>query len=117
MLRAIAYLLACAGGAAAWVVASRISGEAEAWDDQLYFEAALPALGAFVALLGFGMKERVGALGIAASVGQIAGLAATRGEHEMWPVDLALLSVQAIPFGICAWLGSVGRRLLGGAFR
>ena len=56
-------------------------------------------------------------IGIAASVGQIAGLAVTRGQHEMWPVDLAILSAQAVPFGICAWLGSGARRLLGGTFR
>jgi hypothetical protein len=117
MKRTLAYLLAAAGGAAAWVVACRTTGQAEAWDDVFYLQRALPALGGFALLLGFWLRERVGMLGIAASVGQIAGLAVTRGQHEMWPVDLAILSAQAVPFGICAWLGSGARRLLGGTFR
>jgi len=117
MKRSLAYVLAAFGGAAAWVVASRTTGQAEAWDDVFYLQSALPALGGFAALLGFWLRERVGGLGIATSVGQIAGLAVTRGQHEMWPVDLAILSAQAIPFGICAWLGSGVRHVLGGTLR
>ena len=117
MKRSAAYTFAFLGGAAAWTIASRIGGEAEAWDAPVYLEAALPALAAFVALLGFWLRERVGALGIAASVGQMIGLAATRGEHAMWFVDAAFLSAQAIPFGVCAWLGGRVRGALGATLR
>ncbi|MFK7742745.1 MAG: hypothetical protein AB8H80_20700 [Planctomycetota bacterium] len=121
MKRASAHILALGGGAAAWIWACHTSGESEAWDDAIYRQAALPALGALAALLGFWLRDRPSSLGLAASVGQMLGLAATRGEHAMWPVDVAILSGIAIPLGLSAWLGGTLRRVLaralGGAAR
>jgi len=48
-----AYAVAAVGGAATWLMVSTIGGRREAWDSDLYFSVALPAIGALTALLGF----------------------------------------------------------------
>ncbi len=53
-----AYAVAAVVGAATWLVVSTIGGRREAWDSELYFSVALPAIGALTALLGFLLPHR-----------------------------------------------------------
>jgi hypothetical protein len=53
-----AYVVAGLVGAATWLVVSTASGRREAWDSDLYFSLALPAIGLAVALLGFLIPQR-----------------------------------------------------------
>jgi hypothetical protein len=53
-----AYVVAGLVGAATWLVVSTVGGRREAWDSDLYFSVALPAIGLVVALLGFLIPQR-----------------------------------------------------------
>jgi hypothetical protein len=53
-----AYALASVVGAATWLTVSTIGGRREAWDSDLYFSVALPAIGVLTALLGFLFPQR-----------------------------------------------------------
>lgn len=117
MKRVLAHVLAATGGAAAWIAACRVSGHPEAWDGPLYPEAVLPALALLAAVLGAWVRERPAPLGIAVGLGQMVGLAVTRGPDPLWPVDVGILAALAVPMGLCAWIGAGLRRLGGSAAR
>lgn len=54
----IAMGVAVAAGAATWLYVAQVSHRREAWDSEIYFSVALPALGLLVAALAFAVPLR-----------------------------------------------------------
>lgn len=109
MKKTLAYAFAMTGGAALWIGGCRVAGTAEAWDHGIYLGAVLPALAVLTAALGFWTRGTLG-LGIAASLGQLAGLfATTGGGGNLLPVGVGFLVLLSLPLGFTAWLGGALR--------
>lgn len=121
MKRVVAGAAAAVASALIWFAICRATGQAEAWDAPAYWQVALPALGLLTAFLGFLTRTGYFERGIAASLGQLAGLLATGEGGAMWPIGVGFLVVLALPLGFAGWLGGkvrggcsrTGRRCLG----
>lgn len=53
-----AAVVAVAAGVATWFYVAHVSHRREAWDSEIYFTTALPALGLLIAGLGFAVPAR-----------------------------------------------------------
>ena len=112
MKRALVLLLAAAAGGTCWFAASYYDGQPEAWDGASYSQVFLPGLAVALVGLGFWLRERVGVLGIAASLGQMVGLMVTRGPDPAWPLDIGIFCLLVLPLAVAATVGS----MLGGVY-
>jgi hypothetical protein len=108
-MNAAGSILALLLGAAAWLVPSAITGKAEAWDDPIYFQAALPALAVAVFALGIAFPIRAWRWGPLAMAGQALALllANPSGDLSLLPVGIILMALISIPLALLSGLGSL----------
>ena len=89
------------------VVVSTASGRREAWDSDLYFSLALPAIGLAVALLGFLIPQRPWRWAFVPFGGQAVVAFLQNPTGSLLPLGLVVFAV----FGVACLIAYVGATL------
>ena len=98
--------IAAAAGAGAWLLVADRAGRREAWDSSLYYYTVIPAVAVVTGILGYGLRGRAIALGLAGGVGQLVAMLVRSGLGNLWPIGCLIMVVLSIPSMITAWLGA-----------
>jgi hypothetical protein len=115
----IAYLIAIAAGVWTWLHVARTTGEREAWDNELYFTTALPAIALVAAILSVIVPRRPWRWAFVPFAAQAATAFAQNPTGSLMPLGLIVFAIFgalcAIPAYVGAWIGRKIRRPFGQA--
>jgi hypothetical protein len=107
-----AYAAAVAIGAATWLLVAAASGRREAWDSELYFSIALPAIGLSAAILGFLLPHRPWRWGFAPLAGQAAVAFVQNPTAGLLPLGLIVFAIFGALCTVPAYAGVRLKRFL-----
>jgi len=103
-----------ASGFVLWGLVSELTRHREAWDSSLYWFTVPPVLAVVAAILGFALGTDAIQLGVAAALGQAAGMMVwnPRASWGLLPFTIILLGFLSLPSILAAALAAAVRRRL-----
>jgi hypothetical protein len=104
------YAIALVVGAAVWIVVSRATGRAEAWDSDAYFSLGIPVVCFAALLLGMVQPLHAWRWGVMPFVGQLVTLLASQGVGNLLPLGIIVFAILAVPGVLAARAGAFIRR-------
>jgi len=107
------YAIALVAGAAVWILVSRATGRAEAWDSDAYFSLGIPVVCFTALLLGIVQPFHAWRWGVMPSVGQLVALLVSQGVGNLLPLGVFVFAILAVPAVLAARAGaSIQRKWL-----
>ena len=106
-------LVAVVVGALVWIGVAHASGRVEAWDSDLYFSAAMPAMCLTSFALAYVEPTHTWRWGVLPSVGQFAWMLLTHGPGNLLPLGIVAFGLFSIPSIVAARAGAwiAGKRM------
>jgi hypothetical protein len=107
----VAAALSAIAGFAACFAVSAISGRKEAWDSNLYFVAAIPAMCVVIFVIAYVFPMKPWRWALAMAFGQSIAMVAAGNSASLWPLSLVAMTIVSIPqFAVAIAAGAIARK-------
>jgi len=104
------YVVAAVAGAAAWIAIIKLTGRKEAWDSELYFVAAMPAVCLASLVLGLIEPKNAWRWGVVPFAAQFLVMMVYPGPGSLMPLGAIVFGVLSLPAVGLALAGAFIRR-------